>query len=208
MDSINDTLDQFCARLASSAPTPGGGGAAALAGALAAALGEMVANLTLGKKKYAAVENDVHAACETLTGIREQLLAAIDADAEAFLPLSAAYKLPEGAEKEQAMEQALAAAIEAPLAAMEAMAGAIEPLAYLAKNGSRLAVSDAGAGAALLSGALRAESLNIFINASSMRNRSAADAYLETTGALLINAERADEIFNFVAAQLRAGKEA
>ena len=94
MDMLNNSLEQFSAKLASAAPTPGGGGAAALAGALAVALGNMVGSLTVGKKKYADVEDrikELNAASEELRG---KLLAQMDEDAKAFEPLSKAYGLP------------------------------------------------------------------------------------------------------------------
>ena len=198
MEFTRETIENFCARLASAEPVPGGGGAAALCGALSAALGEMVASLTRGKKKYASVEEAVVAASEQLKTAREALLLAIDADAAAFAPLSAAYRMPEGDEKSKAMQRALIGAAEAPLAAMEAMVSAIAPIAFLAEHGSRLAVSDAGAAGALLSASLRAASLNVYINAAAMADRDMAAAYALRADALLENALLAEKIFSSV----------
>lgn len=198
MEFTRETIENFCARLASAEPVPGGGGAAALCGALSAALGEMVASLTRGKKKYASVEEAVVAASEQLKTAREALLLAIDADAAAFAPLSAAYRMPEGDEKTEAMQRALIGAAEAPLAAMEAMVSAIAPIAFLAEHGSRLAVSDAGAAGALLSASLRAASLNVYINAAAMADRDMAAAYALRADALLENALLAEKIFSSV----------
>ena len=198
MEFTRETIENFCARLASAEPVPGGGGAAALCGALSAALGEMVASLTRGKKKYASVEEAVVAASEQLKTAREALLLAIDADAAAFAPLSAAYRMPEGDEKTEAMQRALIGAAEAPLAAMEAMVSAIAPIAFLAEHGSRLAVSDAGAAGALLSASLRAASLNVYINAAAMADRDMAAAYVLRADALLENALLAEKIFSSV----------
>ena len=173
----NETVSSFTALLASSAPVPGGGGASAMAGALGAALGEMVANLTFGKKKYAAAEPEIREACARLTALREEMLEAIDGDAEAFAPLAAAYGVPDPGEKAAAIRKALPAAIEAPLTAMEKMAAALTPLRVIAEKGSRLAVSDAAAAAALLESALRAMSLNVFINTASLGDPEAVRAY-------------------------------
>ena len=85
---MEKNVDRFLERLASSAPTPGGGGAAALCGALGIALGNMVGSLTLGKKKYADVQEDITALNSRAEALRADFVALIDADAEAFAPLS------------------------------------------------------------------------------------------------------------------------
>ena len=172
-----EAVEAFAEALASSAPVPGGGGASALTAALGAALGEMVANLTYGKKKYAAAEPEIREAAARLTALRADMLAAIDADAEAFAPLAAAYGIRDPGEKAAAIRAALPAAIEAPLTAMERMAEALEPLRVIAEKGSRLAVSDAAAAAALLGSAMRAMSLNVFINTAACEDPAAVRAW-------------------------------
>ena len=94
---MEKNIDKFLAELASSAPTPGGGGAAALCGALGIALGNMVGSLTLGKKKYADVQEDITALNSRAEALRADFAALIDADAEAFAPLSRAYSIPKDA---------------------------------------------------------------------------------------------------------------
>ena len=96
------TLADFTRELSENAPVPGGGGAAALCGALAAALSSMVASLTVGKKKYEAVREDMDALIQDAGRLREEFLSLIDEDAEAFKPLAAAYRLPHGTEEEKA----------------------------------------------------------------------------------------------------------
>ena len=105
---------EFIEALASKAPTPGGGGASAYAGALASALASMVGNLTVGKKKYADVEERMQAELVELADTREHLLALIDEDARAFGPLAAAYGMPKGSDEETAVAgiDALAAFIK------------------------------------------------------------------------------------------------
>ena len=160
---------EFIEALASKAPTPGGGGASAYVGALASALASMVGNLTVGKKKYADVEERVQAELLELEATRLRLLELIDADAEAFAPLAAAYGLPRGTEEETAAQRAalqvaLVDACEVPLEIMRQCVQVIESCVFLGCHGSVLAVSDAGAGAVLAKAALLAASLNVRIN--------------------------------------------
>ena len=96
---------KFLEELSSKAPVPGGGGASAAVGAFGAALGMMVANLTVGKKKYAAVEEEILAAREELERLRDRLVTLTDRDAQAFEPLSRAYGLPKNTEEEKAARE-------------------------------------------------------------------------------------------------------
>ena len=164
---------EFIEALASKAPTPGGGGASAYVGVLASALASMVGNLTVGKKKYADVEERVQAELLELEATRLRLLELIDADAEAFAPLAAAYGMArdtDGAAAAQraALQVALVDACEVPLEIMRQCVQVIESCVFMAKHGSVLAVSDAGAGAVLAKAALLAASLNVRINIASM----------------------------------------
>lgn len=183
-------LDDTLIALASSAPVPGGGGASALAAAVGAALGEMVCSLTSGKARYADVQDRVEAAADGLSRLRLELLALADADAVAFEPLSRAYGLPRSTEEERArkaevMEEALRVASEPPMRIMEAIREAIALVDEVSRIGSRIAISDAGAGAAILSAALRAASLNVLINARSMADRAYADDLVARARALV-----------------------
>ena len=131
----------FINELASKAPTPGGGGASAYCGALATALASMVGNLTVGKKTYAAVEDEVKEALIQLEEQRNKFVELIDKDAQAFEPLSRAYRLPratseELAHKNKVMQQALVGATEVPLEIMEICAQVITTSKFLAHNGS------------------------------------------------------------------------
>ncbi len=182
----NRTLSEFSATLASSAPTPGGGGAAALAGALAAALGNMVGSLTVGKKKYADVEDriiELNAQAETL---REKLLQQITADAEAFAPLAKAYGIPKDAPgRDEELERCLHIAAEPPMNILRLSCEAAELAAEYGEKGSRLAVSDAGCAAALAEGAIRSAALNVAINTGLMKDRDYAEAMNDEMDALL-----------------------
>lgn len=173
---------KFLEALASSAPTPGGGGACAYAGALAAALGSMVGNLTLGKPRYASVEDDIRGHLVQLKACREELLRLIDADAKAFSALARTWKMPKSTpfqrEARHAAEQkALLEACEVPLQIMRVCAKVIELDDFMAHNASRLALSDVGASAALAKGALKAAALNVYVNVGMMDDRGTADAF-------------------------------
>lgn len=191
MDTVAEMrLGEFSDVLSSRAPVPGGGGASAVAAAVGAALGQMVASLTLGKKKYAGVQGRIEELIPRFEAVRAELLALADEDAEAFEPLSRAYGLPKGTEEERAqkaevMEAALRAACKPPLKIMEKTCEAIDLVDEVSRIGTKIAISDAGAGATLLSAALKAVSLNIFINAKSMTDREYAEALLTHTQEML-----------------------
>ncbi len=179
MEMINESCGQFLAQLASAAPTPGGGGTAALVGAAGVALGNMVGSLTVGKAKYAAVEDQIRALNAKAEALRQQLEALVQADAQAFAPVAAAYRLPkdtpeQAAHKAAVLEQALEGACGVPLEIMEACAQGVLLAEEYAAKGSMLAVSDAGCAAALCGAALQAASLNVFVNTRLMADRSRA----------------------------------
>lgn len=173
---MEKNVDKFLADLASSAPTPGGGGAAALCGALGIALGNMVGSLTLGKKKYADVQEDIAELNAKAEALRAGFVALVDADAEAFAPLSRAYSIPkDDPARDEIMEPALLKAAEAPLEIMRKCAEALDLISGYAAKGSALAISDAGCAAALCGAAMEAAALNVKINTKSMKNRAVAD---------------------------------
>ena len=194
----------FIDELASAAPTPGGGGASAYAGALAAALASMVGNLTVGKKTYADVEDEVRASLARLDALRARLVELVDEDARAFEPLTAAYRLPKATPEEQAaknaaLQQALVGASDVPLAIMRAVADVVDEADYLAHHGSKMARSDAGVAAAFARAASDGASLNIFINAASMDDPAQAARYRGEAESLAARTrERCDELFDFV----------
>ena len=198
MDDTLRSCREFTEILASAAPAPGGGGAAALTAAVGAALGGMVAALTVGKPRYAAAEAELRAVMADCDALREQLLAQVQADAEGFLPLAAVYAMPkDDPARPDRLIQASAAACEAPLRIMALCCRGLDAMAVLAEKGSRLAVSDAGCGAAILGGALRAASLNVLVNTKPMGAEGAA--LKEQCLALLAQGEAAaDAVFSQV----------
>ncbi len=207
--SIDLSCRDFVELLASKAPAPGGGGAAALAGALGCALGNMVGSLTVGKPRYADVEDEVIALNARAQDLQARLLELVARDAEVFEPLAAAYSLPKDSEeqrahKQQVMDACLVGCCEVPLQVMEACAEAIGLCADYARKGSRMALSDAGCGAAIARGALQAASLNVFINTKSMADRAQAAAFDLRADELIARANaQAQEVLDEVTAQLR-----
>ena len=199
----------FINELASKAPTPGGGGASAYCGALATALASMVGNLTVGKKTYAAVEDEVKEALAQLEEQRNKFVELIDKDAQAFEPLSRAYRLPratseELAHKNKVMQQALIGATEVPLEIMEICAQVITTSKFLAHNGSRLALSDVGVAVLFAKAALKGASLNVYANASSMANEAQARSYIQQADCLIEEyGALADELYEYVIKEIR-----
>ncbi len=185
--------------LSSAAPTPGGGGAAALVGAIGAALAHMVGALTVGKKKYADVEDELRALMAQCDRLRADLLGQITADAQCFAPLAQAYSIPrDDPSRAGILEKATLNACTAPLEIMRLCARAIDLAGAFAEKGSRLALSDAGCAAILCKAALQAASLNVFINTGALRDRSAAQAINAQAEACLAACEKADKIFALV----------
>lgn len=183
---MDRNIAEFCDALASASPTPGGGGAAALTGALAAALGGMVGSLTEGKPKYAEVEADIRELDINARRLRLELLELIELDARAFLALKEAYSLPKGApDRAEMVEKALKSACEPPLRIMRLCCELTALCEGYAKKGSRLAVSDAGCAAALCAAALESAALNVFVNTKSMADRTAAEKINAEAGTML-----------------------
>ena len=201
-DFTQNTCRAFVEALASGAPVPGGGGAAALVGAVGAALGNMVGSLTVGKKKYADVEAEIAALKARCDALQRELLDQVAADAEGFEPLARAYGIPKDDPNRSAvLEAATAAACAAPMRIMELCCQAIEAIAVFAEKGSRLAVSDAGCGAACCKAALQSASLNVFINTKGLGDRAVAEELNARANRMLDKyCAMADDIFASVRA--------
>lgn len=184
------SCEDFVLKLASNTPVPGGGGASALVGAIGMALGDMVGSLTLGKKKYADVQEDIERLKIQAGEIERELLSLIERDAEVFEPLSRAYGLPKETAEEQAykakiMEAALKEACSVPLSIMERCCEAIALIDEFAQKGTAIAISDAGCGAACCRAALTSASMNVFINTKAMTDRSYAEEINRKASAML-----------------------
>lgn len=170
-------LEQWINALGSREPTPGGGGASAALGAVAAALCEMVGNLTSGKARYREVQPDMDRIVPQAKALEQSFLSRAEADAEAFLPLSRLYALPKDAEgREEKLETALKNAALVPLRILEECEKVAGLCAELAEKGSRLAVSDAGVAAAACEAAAMGAALNVYVNTRLMKNKETAES--------------------------------
>ena len=202
MDMTMANCREFVSVLASDAPAPGGGGAAALVGAIGTALGNMVGSLTVGKKKYADVQDEIIALKAKCDALQTELLNQVEMDEINFLPLAKAYGIPkDDPNRDSVMEEATLIACSTPIKIMELCCEAIDCIKIFADKGSRLAVSDAGCGAVVCKAALQAASLNVFINTKTLKNRDKAED-LNRHANVMLNTygQLADDIFNTVKA--------
>ncbi|SCY11027.1 cyclodeaminase/cyclohydrolase family protein [Desulfoluna spongiiphila] len=166
---------EFLSQLASKAPIPGGGGAAALGGAVGMALSNMVGNLTTGKKKYQDVEEEVLELLKKGDVVIRELLALIDADAEVFKPLAKAYSLPKGTPEEaqtkaETIEACCKTACSVPMQIMRKACEGIAIHKRMGEIGTVMAVSDVGCGVVFLKAALISAQLNVIINLNSIKD--------------------------------------
>ena len=199
-----NTIEEFLNVLSSKAPVPGGGGAAAIGGAIGNSLGQMVANLTIGKKRYADVEEEIGELLERMKELQREFVDLADKDAAVFAPLAAAYSMPAGNEtekkyKEDIMEMNLLAASLVPIQLMERSLEMLLIMGVLAEKGSRMAVSDVGVGVQFIRSALTGAAMNVFINTKSMKNRDKADELNKRAKAMIeMGTKKADEIYGHV----------
>lgn len=209
MGFTKESCGTFVEMLAGKDPVPGGGGASALVGALGTALGNMVGSLTVGKKKYADVEEDILRLKTEADVLQQELLELVDKDAEVFEPLARAYGMPketedQQAEKDRVMEDALKLACSVPLEIMKKSCRAIELQKEFAEKGSTLALSDAGVGAIFCKAALQGASLNVFINTGLMKDRDYADQTNREAEEMLEHyGKLADQVHQLVVSRIR-----
>ena len=203
------TIQEFLDVLSSKQPVPGGGGASALAGALGTALGLMVGNLTVGKKKYADVEEEVILMMEKLTSMQAEMVHLSDEDAKVFAPLAAAYGLPSGTEEEKlykqaVMEENLLEASLVPLRVMELSVEILGILRELEQKGSVMAISDVGVAVQFIRTALTGAVMNIYINTKSMKDKEKArEIDNQAIGFLSEGVVLADKIYTNVLQRLK-----
>ncbi len=182
--SLKDlSLARFIELLASGSPTPGGGSAAALAGALCAALGAMVARLTVGRKKYQDRWAVMEKALAELDELCDRLQGLADQDVEAYNQVMAAFRLPKETEKEKAdrddaVEAAIKAAALAPLETLEALSRLPGPIGTVLTQGNANGLTDAGVAVQLMIAAAKSAAYNVRVNASSLMDRAFAEQAL------------------------------
>ena len=199
------SCNEFAGKLAAKVSVPGGGGAAALVGALSMALCSMAGNFTTGKKKYAQYEEELQAILKEAEDIRTRLLDLVEEDAKMFEPLSVAYSIPkEDPQRVEKLEKATLDAIVPPLEMMRQIKRVVELLERMKEIGSVIMISDVGCGAALAGAALRSASLNVFINTKSLQDRDKANSFEQEADSILDEyVVRAQNVFDDVNAKLR-----
>ena len=208
MDFTKQSCEEFVQVLASKEPVPGGGGASALVGAIGTALCSMVGNLTVGRKKYAAVEADVYKILDKAKNLQGRLIDLVDEDAKAFEPLAKAYSIPKDEPNRAAlMEEVLQKACMAPLEMMRCCCESLDLLAEMLEKGSVTLVSDVGVGSVCCKAALVGASMNIFINSQSLADKSTAESIENEADSMLEKyCTVADEISNEVMRRIRKEK--
>lgn len=209
MSMTEKTCSEFIEVLASKAPVPGGGGAAAMGGAIGMALSNMVGNLTVGKKKYADVEDEVKVLLEKGYGIIEELKKLVDKDAEVFEPLSKAYGLPKDTPeqakiKEETLEKCSKEACSVPLEIMRKSFEGIKIHERMGQIGSLLAISDVGCGVVFLKAALISGYLNVLINLNTIKDQEFVKEVTKETEQLLAEGSKiADETLELVIGKIK-----
>ena len=199
MSKLTDlTSKDFLTALASSAPAPGGGGGAAMAGALAAALASMVANLTIGKEKFAAQECEVKALLQEAEQLRQDLLALVEDDAAVFNSFMACYKLPKATDAEKtartaAIRKAAKQAAEVPLAIARASYKVLQLAHRLVIIGNPGVITDGACSALLARAALRCAEYNVRINLGLTKDEAYNEQVAAELGKLLKTAEELEE---------------
>ena len=190
MNTAGYNIEEYIKELASKTPVPGGGGASAVAGALSAALSSMVCNLTIGKKSFATLEEDIKNILSDMNKHMENFIKLSDKDAEVFYPLSQAYGFKPQNEEEKAlheanMEKLLFYAAIVPLDIMKEANSMLNSIDFLAKKGSKLAISDAGVAVSLLRSAVCGAMMNVVINVKYMKDRDIAQRLLDEASEIL-----------------------
>ena len=190
MNTAGYNIEEYIKELASKTPVPGGGGASAVAGALSAALSSMVCNLTIGKKSFATLEEDIKNILSDMNKHMENFIKLSDKDAEVFYPLSQAYGFKPQNEEEKAlheanMEKLLFDAAIVPLDIMKEANSMLNSIDFLAKKGSKLAISDAGVAVGLLRSAVCGAMMNVVINVKYMKDRDIAQRLLDEASEIL-----------------------
>ena len=199
MTEIKDTaIEPFLDQLASSAATPGGGSAAAILGGMGAALVSMVCNLTIGKKKYADVEDELKDVLAKAEDLRHRMTAMIQDDVQAFDTVMGAYGMPketdgEKAARAAAIQDALKMATEVPIRCCRLARDVIDLSLIASEKGSINVISDAGVAVLSAYAALRSAALNVYINAKMISDESFVESKLSELEGLLAGAEATTE---------------
>ncbi|AFN73300.1 glutamate formimidoyltransferase [Melioribacter roseus P3M-2] len=187
---IKKTVEQYLNEISSSSPTPGGGNVSAFCGALASSLGIMVCNLTIGKKKYDDVQEEIEEAKEKLLTYQKNFLILAEKDNEAFNRVMNAFKLPKENEEQaetrkKAIQDATLEAAAIPMEVLKNCSAVFIHIKTAAEKGNKNSISDAGVAATLIGAAANGAYLNILINVSSLENKTIAREILKSADALI-----------------------
>ena len=197
-------MDDFLQKTASGTPVPGGGSVSALSAALGAGLTEMVANLTIAKKGYEAVENEMKQIAETVQNLREKLVTEVDKDSNAYNDVLAAFKLPKTTEAEkeqrtQAIQDAMKNAARVPLGVANDALQVMDQAEKVIINGNRNAVSDGAVGAMMARTAVLGALFNVKINLASVKDQAFVEEMMQQVNKLESRVqEREKEILSHV----------
>lgn len=203
-DYVSLSCSEFAAQLAAKQSVPGGGGAAALVGALAASLGAMTANFTTGKKAYAQHEEALQRMIADLDELRGQMLDHVNGDAKGFSSYMEAFHLPkDNPNRDAALEQATKDSAATPFAMMQDITRIIEILEELATKGSKMLLSDTACGASLARAALETASINVYANVRSSNDAKwARDIETQCDMMLAEYGPRADRVFRTITTKI------
>ena len=200
----NQKITDFLQNTASGTPVPGGGSVSALSAALGAGLTEMVANLTIAKKGYEAVENEMKQIAETVKNLREKLVTEVDKDSNAYNDVLAAFKLPKTTEAEkeqrtQAIQDAMKNAARVPLGVANDALQVMDQAEKVIINGNRNAVSDGAVGAMMARTAVLGALFNVKINLASVKDQAFVEEMMQQVNKLESRVqEREKEILSHV----------
>ena len=201
---VKGSCETFTELIASKAPAPGGGGAAALVASIGIALGDMVGEFTVGKKAYAEVEEEMCALMDRAQALRIRLLELVDEDAENFEPLSRAYGIPkDDPGRDAVMESCLRQAAAAPMEIFDLACESIELQKAFAGKGSKIMISDAATGVAFGCAAMYGAAVNVKANTKLMKDRAFAGEMDRHVDEALVRYKRlAEEVFESVYGKL------
>lgn len=208
MKLVENTVSQFVDVLASDAPAPGGGSAAALSAALGTALTKMVTELTIGKKKYADFEEDAKELRQQMTDLTDKFVVAIDKDTEAFNDVSAVFAMPKETEEDKAarraaMQEALKGATKSPFEIMKLTVEALRLTNDAIGKTNSNAASDLGVSALSLKAGLQGAWLNVLINLDGVKDEDFVGEYRSNGQKLLDEGNKlADDIYNAIVSDL------
>lgn len=202
---IQRSCSSFTEALASKAAVPGGGGTAAFVGALGVALCSMVGNFTIGKKKYAAVEDEIKEMQVKAENLRLRLLELVDEDAKTFAPLAKAYAIPkDDPTREEVLKISTLNACKVPVEIVERCSESIDLINEMLEKGSKMLISDIGCGALLCRAAMESAAMNVYINTNSLKNCTEANLICDKVDSFLSDyLPKVDEIVCSVMRQIR-----